>query len=1009
MRTVLLVSVTLLVLAGVFGAYLLMQGGAPAPVAGGERELPLPARPRDVNRPTPATTPAAGGLTTGGAAQSTPAAVAPPTTQPLAAERVIGAGENVWVKNVDKSGRLANEFRAARYDPRPDDTVDVLKPEARFYVDEDSILILTAERGRIFVPPATGQREAIRDTRGQMPTRGELIHVTLALHRSVDAPAVLSANMPNIVFDNDTFRIATESYTDATGATVPADAVPVTVRGEEYDFDGYGLVLRWNEMDGRLQALDIARGERLVVKRPEALKLGDVSAADPGGERPQHDRPPLVVRWNGPVRVAPVSVNRTLLRETYRMRLGDRVRITQAEQPLADADQLDVSFTLDRRQQREQEARGQKPDQPPILVSLGGAPAVVRLQGMEARAAIVSYDSSTGSATLRGSPEQPHVAMQDTSGRTIFAQRVEFDGASNIATLAGPVKFELPLEARADRNAGEPPRLILAEARRQCRLTFEKGQSSLAVKSAEFEGDVVIDHPQLRLEAQSLTLGFAPSTADPQTGTTPDLSLSGLSASGGVRARVLDDHRQAQTIECATLELATAEDSAGTLVARELKAGGGVRIDAPGQQLSAGAVEATFRPVDPARRPSAGASPQLLSAGPGREVATLLATDGVKVRSADGTSIDADRVVLAETERRRWLTLTGAPATLGDGQGKLSAERLRFDPDTGDAIVSGGGQFDAILATTDPGDAAPDRPARPPQPATVRWQKELAFRAADNRAEAEGGVEILARQPDGTAVRGTADRLLLVVKPAAQPTEPDATPRGAPLAGRTLESASLLGDVQLTALRHDEAGQPVQRVHLFGSRLDYRPAEQTFAIASNGRMLVEDRRPLEPARPADESPTGVSARGATAFQWGEKLTFASASNRAEMTGEVLVVHRPGDATDDQRDIRLQADAVAAEITAAADAAASPSGDPATQVRKVVATGNVRVDSSDFEFLADEVEFRPLDDILIARGTDRAPAVLLDDQGLSRGSFVEMWLNTRTQESHLKDFRATVRR
>jgi hypothetical protein len=62
-----------------------------------------------------------------------------------------------------------------------------------------------------------------------------------------------------------------------------------------------------------------------------------------------------------------------------------------------------------------------------------------------------------------------------------------------------------------------------------------------------------------------------------------------------------------------------------------------------------------------------------------------------------------------------------------------------------------------------------------------------------------------------------------------------------------------------------------------------------------------------------------------------------------------------------------------------------------------------------EFLANSVELRPPEDVLIARGTDRQPAVLLDASGLSRGSFVELWLNTRTNQSQIRDFRATVRR
>ena len=42
--------------------------------------------------------------------------------------------------------------------------------------------------------------------------------------------------------------------------------MPVTVRGRDYDFDGRGLRIQWNELNQRLQLLEIAHGESLTVK-----------------------------------------------------------------------------------------------------------------------------------------------------------------------------------------------------------------------------------------------------------------------------------------------------------------------------------------------------------------------------------------------------------------------------------------------------------------------------------------------------------------------------------------------------------------------------------------------------------------------------------------------------------------------------------------------------------------------------------------------------------------------
>src|SRR6476646_7283297 len=106
MRSLLLIFATMLVLGGGFFAYLWFQ-------------------------PSP-------GATAGGTAPAV-TAIAPasrPTEIPDP-EKIGGAGvsENIYVKVPDeKTGALATEFRAKRFEPKRDGTVDVLEPEATFYM-----------------------------------------------------------------------------------------------------------------------------------------------------------------------------------------------------------------------------------------------------------------------------------------------------------------------------------------------------------------------------------------------------------------------------------------------------------------------------------------------------------------------------------------------------------------------------------------------------------------------------------------------------------------------------------------------------------------------------------------------------------------------------------------------------------------------------------------------------------------------------------------------------------
>src|SRR5690606_14858649 len=114
------------------------------------------------------------------------------------------------------------------------------------------------------------------------PSRGELIDVEIELF---DSPEALDADSPdndtstlrvllnNAAFDNETARIYTEAAV-IDGQQVPADQIPVTVRGRDYEFDGRGLTIRWNDRERRLELLRIEHGERLVINNPSQFTDG---------------------------------------------------------------------------------------------------------------------------------------------------------------------------------------------------------------------------------------------------------------------------------------------------------------------------------------------------------------------------------------------------------------------------------------------------------------------------------------------------------------------------------------------------------------------------------------------------------------------------------------------------------------------------------------------------------------------------------------------------------------
>jgi hypothetical protein len=247
MRSFLTIAGTLALLVGLFIGYTMMQTGRTAVDRGattGPAELVLPAEPR---------------------------------------ETIVGSGENPWVEVRDENWKVVSRFRAARYDPRKDGRVQVTEPEAVFFLSDGQRLRI---RGREGIVATSRLPEPGEDPRNiapsQAPTRGELRTVEIELFDSqealdADAPRrpaeLLRVTLDNAAFDNETFRIYT-SDTRINGRTVARDRVPVIVTGRDYDFEGEGLTIRWNEKSRRLDLLQIAHGRRLVVKDPASLEKG---------------------------------------------------------------------------------------------------------------------------------------------------------------------------------------------------------------------------------------------------------------------------------------------------------------------------------------------------------------------------------------------------------------------------------------------------------------------------------------------------------------------------------------------------------------------------------------------------------------------------------------------------------------------------------------------------------------------------------------------------------------
>ncbi len=302
----------------------------------------------------------------------------------------IGAGRGVWVRQFDPTtGALSSAFRAEEYNPQPGNTVKVTRPQAEFYDARGKLLIrIVGQRGVI-----THQGELSSGNRKTpvaqtpIPTRGVLHEVVVELFAPPGAIArpYQILRLENVAFDNDAFRIYTQAFVDpATGRTVPADRVPVVIDGDDYRMRGYGLTIRWNERDRRLQLLEIAHGQVLEILHPAKAYSQAKPGRSPASFSPAADpvaapvlsagatpRKPLGMALAATTRSAEKPALITAARPVdaispapappgpgpgpaaadkpsplYRATFHDQVTITQAGQSLALADQLSLDFQL---------------------------------------------------------------------------------------------------------------------------------------------------------------------------------------------------------------------------------------------------------------------------------------------------------------------------------------------------------------------------------------------------------------------------------------------------------------------------------------------------------------------------------------------------------------------------------------------------------------------------------------------------------------------------------------
>ncbi len=276
------------------------------------------------------------------------------------------AGQGAWMQEFDENtGNIKSQFRASRYDRQTDDMVKVTDPEAQFFLGNGAVgtrrkVRVVGKTGDVVMASSKNQPK-LTGGNAQMPSHGLLHDVIIYMYPNENSDEIeMTATMNNAAFDTDTFRIYTEPYTDADGKHITGEWVPVVVRGKDYDYDGYGLVMLMDESLTRKPAgwrSAMARSSRSNTPVPFPARWGCrrvmpatqlpppwmLAAADNSAAGPL-----LSSRFRDHNKRKPPKVVATTQTTTgaYRTTFFDNVHVAQGPDGTIDAERMEVDFLM---------------------------------------------------------------------------------------------------------------------------------------------------------------------------------------------------------------------------------------------------------------------------------------------------------------------------------------------------------------------------------------------------------------------------------------------------------------------------------------------------------------------------------------------------------------------------------------------------------------------------------------------------------------------------------------
>lgn len=949
-------------------------------------------------------------------------------TVPHPSSRVIGDIDDVTLRTHDpKTGAPVAEVRIGEYRRSGEHQVLLREIEATILLEEGAgVVTLSAPTGTVDLEAEVQHQDRLTAEALGTADVARLRDVTIRWYDKAasaakgPAAALLTLRVDNLVYDNNRFSLFTDD-TEIAGATVLADDVPIEVRGRDYDFDGRGLLVRWDAQTRRPTMLRVARGERLTIK----TQRGFMPTRIVGG-RPRNPWPGGMLASAHPGAIANVLSQAQPI-QVYRATMNQNLRAQQGGLTKLEADTATVLFATDSISREDGEPESQPPAQTrpapttqtrpaaesfvPITLfwdgqllieatdesaaaslqspqdmrlHLVGAPLIMREEGVEARALELDYGKAADELLLTGDDSTP-VTLVDAEGSTLVTSRL----------LAHPnVGTARAVEAGyADVVTGDAEALEL-RWNRECDFVFEeKVGGGQQLKSVEARGEVAVRHPDVSLDAEELDVSLEPSADD-----SGDPQLRKVVAKQGVRCEITQQGQESTSFTSDRLTLALPEGMKGPITAL---AEGNVNSDQHGQALRAGQLRATLKP---------GEDEDL-------RLVELLASGDVQGSDVEGRKYSADVLRASpleaedgqeaeDVEQNLHIRLEGAGekvASVEVGQDRLAAPVIEFNSRNETVHVPGAGQMHTVQ----------QGPSGRPLPVVVSWADSMD--GGRDEVTINGQVQLKGTESptQENLVATTIDVqagsavLKLAEEVPEQAGDPQvaraATTRPADLAG-DLQQVTLSGGLRATMQEHQDEAL-LRSFDLRAEALDAWPRQDTtrLLIESPGRVLFRDLRPPVVASGPTTRPTAEGFRGNAAVDWAQRLSFEPETGVLLLSGGVNLAVEPlvEDATGNAanaRSFRLDADEVRVQTEQTADGR--------LEMKSVTAAGQARFETDGLSFEAGEVVFDPVSQRITARGAGGTAVVVFDADGVPTGRFTELIYNLGTgQIERLRDLGA----